>query len=909
MLRLNNYLGFSEIMKNVSPESNPAKEFVNKLMLSDVEELIPYFRKSFTNFIKETFPEYDMTIKYHIVNIDGVKLWGLSLRNIDIEGLEEFYIVKINSFSDISLIGIPTPINKTDLIISDVSKSKTPFVLDMNINTNRVDNTSSMFKRSFLNKNKSYRGLSVLIKFSCDVLKNENYDKIYCDGKVTLSTDSIFGVLKQCEAESSTMFDTLLQRLKATYVEQAMFENISNYLAMSQRDYLTMWYSVTERLTFNEARERSNNHIETLGIPEDYICIQTENDAVSTLYYNESEKKYFLSDLSDMENKVLVVMLDDKFISRDYYTVETYEDEERLVLASEGMLCSYKKKSNIYGKSGIYMEADIDDLTNKSMEKENPQDKTKIEAMRKQAEATISAMDGMGPDAAEAHFKTKVVPMIKTALGLAYTVGYIVQPMAFGLVSFLALAILSKDGLDRAGDKMKAIDMALTEYLTKVKGKTDVKSTAFASNIEALRNKISKAVKNKKDDKVIEESTKELVQESALWSRLIKTDLLLDLQGEAPKIAEQLIQESVSIESNDSSFIKSRISDYSKLLIAHNVDPDTSSMNKPTLIIRTIMGIAAMYTCCFALASSSIVGFMVVIGGMIMMRVNGRSATQMFIEFLDIFTIYIAEPDSNSAAFKKAKDKASTLSKEEIELLDRYREKLQGDKDSRDKAKQNINKLVDKLKKIDKETESLAKESFSIQTHQLVMDSQYNIGFIDRQPFNSMEAVMTLDEFSLFTEASLQALADQVWEKIKSMPRSIYSKYRELMSRCKAAVSKIQQARDDEEREEILNKEFSPSFQRLVSFLTSSAVAVVLYKMGLINPIVGIIGVVVTRLITNFQIKEKRKRALAILRNELNIAEESLEDARRDDNREAKIAIMKIRDKIKEMIGGISMNY
>ena len=52
-----------------------------------------------------------------------------------------------------------------------------------------------------------------------------------------------------------------------------------------------------------------------------------------------------------------------------------------------------------------------------------------------------------------------------------------------------------------------------------------------------------------------------------------------------------------------------------------------------------------------------------------------------------------------------------------------------------------------------------------------------------------------------------------------------------------------------------------------------------------------------------------KKRALNILRNELNVAEEMLQDAKNDNNREAKVALIRTRDKIKDMLDSLELKY
>lgn len=929
MIKLNDYLGFVDLVKVIGvADSNPSALFINKMIPADVDNLLPYFRERLKDFLMTSFPDYDILVKFHIIELDGIKLQGVSIRNKDVPGMVEYYLMKITSYTTIQLIGLPTSVKLGGLgIIPE------PNIGDMNKDIKRLDSTDprQTIKRMLIQNRglKFEGGLKPIINFNCTRDCNGS-EFIYCDGTITISADSIFGLLKQ--VNDNDTLENLINNIRSTNVEHIMFEDVENYMVVNAAEYLRAWYGLVDNISNVEALEKSKKHIENIGVPNEIILIQTLENGCVTLFYNNSEKQYELDVLTELANKTLVIIAPDSLIDRSYFTVDNYEDETIQILASEGKLIAYKKTTDIYGSKGIYSEADISDIKNDAMSKENPADRTKIETTQKTAEATLTAMDGMSPDAQNAHFKNKVIPLIKSALALAYTVGYIMQPMAFGLVSFLALGILSKDGLDRAGDKMKAIDAALDEYLMKVKGKTDTKSVAFSGNLQSLKDSIANKLKGKKEDKSAENTTKEIITESAnrpILARLIKQDLVMSCDYKETDFVEvfgESITSSISDWVNktkeiDAQHIKDRVARYMAKLDAYkavdrNGNPASSTLTNPgwEVFLSDMLATVAFITIAIAAGNAGTIPVLIFIGGVITIHYNGRYAIDLISDMIDDVSIYLGYAKADSVIAKERQVNMNKLSKEEIEILNAYRDKVSANPKEKAEAMKRIKEFKENIKRMSNDTKALVKESGSLDNLQLIPDvNDFHIYAIPKLYMNSASMVDKLETINLYNtmygEASIQEMADQVWERIKGMPRAIYTKYREYVSRLNACVAKIQAAKEDEEREAILNKEFSPTLQRFINLLTSAGVAVVLYKLGIINPIVAVIGVIISRSLSAWAVREKRKRALAILRSEMEVAEEALQDAKNDNNRDAKFAIMRTKHKIKEMMDGISVNY
>lgn len=940
MQKLTAYLGFGNVCRCISPVNIDTKDstdinvFMNNMDIYKLDVLLPYFEKILKDYFEVNLKISDIELKYYNVYVGNQTLLGVSIRNPDIEGMVEHYILKVIGYTTIQLIGITSDIvSALPAKTEDVKPvSAYPFILDMDFEGNRVDSTEkSYIPKSMINRDRSsYKGgLKAIITFTCDKTRGADFEETLVSGTLTVSAESIYAGYKAA-LDNGTM-DKFISTLRTVNSDIILFDLVNAYTVIAPIDYFTMWYCQTEGLTYNEGRERATIQLSSVGLTKDVMCVKTTDSDIVTLFYDANSDSYRLGSLNDVDDKTLVIMQPAGYDNIDMYSVEVVSVEDEIevttVYASEGATIAYTKN-----KFKAYAEGEISEAVDKEtavIPKESPVDRIKLAQLQGKVDTVTAAYNGMDDNAKDAYFKSNVLPLIKSSLALAYGVGYIMFPMVFGLISFLIVGTLVKDGLGKGGDKLKAVEAALDGYLVKVKGKTDAKSVAFASNIASLKETITKKISSKKDDEELEKSTKEMIKESATLAHLMKGDLLfsasVELVSGANNTGSRLFGESqdtvlpgLGVDKIFRMNIEKRYTELRNQILNNSGDPalvgtNSRHITEPLYINPIIAFIAtnALMIIAFMPAVSSIFMYSF-IGVAIVAACNGRTIYDLILKVLDAIDIALfpAKDSAYSKAIADMKGELSydfvpALSADEISMMDKLRAEYKSNPNKKREDKAKFDRFRTTVTKKLKDSSDLIKESHN---GNLIVTRDGMFGYSSDLICNAANLDL-LTKFDMYAEASLEELASKTWNAIKGLPRSIYTKYKEYTGRLKALVAKIEQARDDEEREQLLNKEFSPTFERLVSFLTSATVAVVVVKLGLLSPMIAIIGVIVTRFVTVWSVNEKRKRALSIIRNEIEIADEALNDAKNDNNREAKFAIMKTRNKLKDMVDHVSVKF
>ena len=940
MIKLNNYIGYLKLAATIDvADGNPIEKMSPVLEKSDIDGLFRYFKSSLNNFLKENF-DNDIDVSYHIIKIGDKAVMGLCIKNLDVFGMEEYYIVRRIDDTTVHLLGCPTNVTIESLHAPTLETLKNSnFYIDMS-KEDEIPEEHKAFRTLVLTsslKEREYKlGLQPLIKFNCLIDGD-----VYCSANITIAAQSIWGVYKAIQTLPSDTMAEYINRISAKYVRFAMFDEVDSFYPITREDYLTLFYMFTEKLSKAEAHDMALKNED--GDADSVICLKvnTEEGVTMTLYYDIDKDLFYMDKLEAMRNgSTLAVMIPRIFENKDYYAITADISDSETLLAAEGKIIQVSDLRK------YFMAANISALQDTSavkpvignVDKGNPADIAKISQVKTQIASAVNAMDGIAdPDAKTQHFKTKVIPLIKTSLGIAYAVGYVLQPMAFGLITFATAAAIGKDGLSRAGDRLKAIDAALDEYLIKAKGKTDSKSVAYVANINSLKKNIAGKLKGRKEEEDVEEVSGALAKEAReiMYSFLIKDNTLYykneHLHGESVQavmrttslgllgglLAFDIWNAKATKETveNSETYFKRKASEYMQELDRLRVNPFDKPNEKQASEIVVFNSIASMLIWVFGilmLPTSTVAGSIAltaIIGSMLIIRLNGRTTKDLMMDILTNIEIYLLEPADNSSG-DKLKSKLKGLTAEEIALLDSMKKKVNDDLQFKNKVKDKITSVKKKVKTMGDDISKLEKECFDSSKYQLVVTSTDNVIATQARSFNSIDKLYMYDSRNiLVSEASVQELSNQVFDAIKGLPRAIYTKYREIVSRMKSEISKFEQARDDEEREEILNKEFSPTFARFISFIMSVGVATIVVKLGLLNPIIAVIGVLINRVFARWQIKEKKKRALNILRSELNVAEEMIEDAKNDNNREAKVALIRTRDKIKDMLDSLELKY
>lgn len=152
----------------------------------------------------------------------------------------------------------------------------------------------------------------------------------------------------------------------------------------------------------------------------------------------------------------------------------------------------------------------------------------------------------------------------------------------------------------------------------------------------------------------------------------------------------------------------------------------------------------------------------------------------------------------------------------------------------------------------------------------------------------------------LYTEASLTEMISRISEKIVGLPKDLYNKYRELVGRMRALIKRIRDARDDDDRDMVINGEFIPELTLAIRLLISVGVAYPLYLTGILGPIGAVMAGMTAYILKKYSDEVRRDNAFRMISNEIRVIDEKIEDARAANDNEKKVTLMRIRDELGE---------
>lgn len=154
----------------------------------------------------------------------------------------------------------------------------------------------------------------------------------------------------------------------------------------------------------------------------------------------------------------------------------------------------------------------------------------------------------------------------------------------------------------------------------------------------------------------------------------------------------------------------------------------------------------------------------------------------------------------------------------------------------------------------------------------------------------------------LYTEASLQQSATNFIRTLKGLPGDVYDKYKELQQGIKTSIRNYRKAEEDKLREEIFNDEYIPAFKKMIAFIAGLAVSQVLVFTGLVSPFTGLLAGTAVYVIKRIKDEEKRARALNILRDEIDMLDEKIGDARSENDKKAKYELIRLKNDLLEKL-------
>ncbi len=179
-------------------------------------------------------------------------------------------------------------------------------------------------------------------------------------------------------------------------------------------------------------------------------------------------------------------------------------------------------------------------------------------------------------------------------------------------------------------------------------------------------------------------------------------------------------------------------------------------------------------------------------------------------------------------------------------------------------------------------------------------DNRYGVFLVEEGYISSLHRYNRMK--SMYSEASLQQTAIDLVRKIKELPAELYDKYKEIQQNIKTVLRDYKKAEDDKLREEIIMDEYIPELKKLMNFLKGLTGGYLLVFTGLATPLVGVLAGGIIFMLDKMNDDKKRKRALSFIRNEINMQEEKINDAKANGDNKAKYELIRFTQALNEKL-------
>lgn len=145
-----------------------------------------------------------------------------------------------------------------------------------------------------------------------------------------------------------------------------------------------------------------------------------------------------------------------------------------------------------------------------------------------------------------------------------------------------------------------------------------------------------------------------------------------------------------------------------------------------------------------------------------------------------------------------------------------------------------------------------------------------------------------------YLESVIQTV-NKVVDTAVGVPAKIISTAKGFIGKGKTLVRKINDANTEDEREDILNNEYFPLVSTVLHYICIPAVLIVLTRLRMINPLIGLIIGILQIFYKNVQDKRRKMEAIAHLRTEVEILDEKISDARGANDNTTKYQLMRVK--------------
>ena len=166
--------------------------------------------------------------------------------------------------------------------------------------------------------------------------------------------------------------------------------------------------------------------------------------------------------------------------------------------------------------------------------------------------------------------------------------------------------------------------------------------------------------------------------------------------------------------------------------------------------------------------------------------------------------------------------------------------------------------------------------------------------------------VESCDEYMAYREISTASKVGRALERGKQIPKNIIEQGRKLAGKIREFFVEFRKADDDALREKIINDEFVPILDNSMQYLIGGATAFGIYFLVVANPLIAVLGGLGAKTLKKMRDKERREKALKMIKDELEVIDEKIADAKNSDDRAQKYALMRIKQNLEGKLLGIT---
>lgn len=172
--------------------------------------------------------------------------------------------------------------------------------------------------------------------------------------------------------------------------------------------------------------------------------------------------------------------------------------------------------------------------------------------------------------------------------------------------------------------------------------------------------------------------------------------------------------------------------------------------------------------------------------------------------------------------------------------------------------------------------------------------------------YMNSEDIEPCDEYMKYNELSTASKVGRALERGKQIPKQVIEQGRKLASKVREVLVEFRRADDDTLRERIINDEFVPLLDNSMQYLIGGATSFGLYFLVAANPLIALLGGLGAKTLKKMRDKSRREKALKMIKDEIEVIDEKIADAKNADDRAQKYALMRIKQNLEGKLLGIT---